>query len=133
MAELEMEQADAADAAVAAAAAGEQHQQYDHQRLLSTASAPHRDSVDTVARIGRTGALLALSLQSMRPPQAPPAPLQATLPRFSVGARVSAPSVGFVGCVVEGVVGTDEGYVYTLHAAGVPPIEGVRESELSLK
>ena len=51
-------------------------------------------------------------------------------PRFSIGARVSVPTVGYVGCVVEGVVSSAEGYLYTLQARGIPTLEGVSEALL---
>ena len=51
-------------------------------------------------------------------------------PRFSIGARVSVPTVGYVGCVVEGVVSSAEGYLYTLRARGIPTLEGVSEALL---
>jgi hypothetical protein len=53
-----------------------------------------------------------------------------TQPRFPIGARVSIPTVGYVGCVVEGVASTPEGYLYTLRARGIPRLEAVSEDLL---
>ena len=51
-------------------------------------------------------------------------------PRFPIGARVSMPTVGYVGCVVESVVSTPDGYLYTLQAHGIPKLEAVSEDLL---
>lgn len=88
-------------------------------------------ATDAASSLGNDGAVVGATKTRGGAPAAVlerhAAPHLQSQPLFPIGARVSVPTVGYVGCVVEGVVSTAEGYLYTLRARGIPTLEGVSE------